>query len=85
MAKSLYETVLHALIGPIDEWTSAEIDQCLTSAGIDVDSAKRHLCDRINVLADSYRTRNTDVPEHITECLRQLRPVEQPKTGTPCA
>ncbi len=73
-----YEQLLSDLIGPIEEWTTEELEQFLTEAGIDSESTQRRLYGRVDEIAGACRVENRNVPEHIADFLRQMRPADLP-------
>jgi hypothetical protein len=70
--------LLDDLLGPVEDWPDREVDQFLADAGVDTDAASRSLYERVNEIAGTYRAQNQDVPEPITEFLRQMRPADLP-------
>jgi 3'-phosphoadenosine 5'-phosphosulfate sulfotransferase (PAPS reductase)/FAD synthetase len=66
------------LLAPIEEWSGQEVDQFIADAGIDIDAASNALFERVSEIAGTYRAKNQDVPDPVTELLRQLRPVDLP-------
>ena len=84
MAKSLdkrferYEQLLTNLLGSIDDWTAEELDQFLAEAGVDGDQLQRRLYNSVNEIAGSHRVANRNVPAHVADFLRQMRPVDLP-------
>lgn len=72
------ERLLEELLGPVEDWSTAELDRALADAGVDVDVADRELFERVSRIAGSYRQNNRDVPGPVAEFLRQMRPADLP-------
>src|SRR5215203_4551365 len=73
-----YERLLSELIGPIEEWTTEELERFLADAGIDIEGTQRLLYSRVDEIAGRYRLENKNVPEHVADFLRQMRPADLP-------
>ena len=73
-----FNNLFDDLLGPVEGWSGAEVDQSLADAGIDIGAADRALYDRVSEIAGAYRERNQNVPDQIAEFLRQMRPVDLP-------
>jgi hypothetical protein len=71
-----YERLLSELIGPIEEWTTEELERFLADAGIDSEGTQRLLYSRVDEIAGRYRLENKNVPEHVADFLRQMRPAD---------
>jgi hypothetical protein len=65
-----------AVIGPVEQWDAADVDEVLAKAGVSTDSVTRRLFEKASELAGQYRMRNEDVPRHLKDFLRQTRPQE---------
>ena len=74
---AMFKTI-DALVGPVEEWDTPDLDEALAKAGVDADSVTKRLFDRASELAGQYRMRNEDVPRHLQDFLRQTRPPELP-------
>ena len=58
-----YERLLSELIGPIEEWTTEELERFLADAGIDIEGTQRLLYSRVDEIAGRYRLENKNVPD----------------------
>jgi len=66
------------LLGPVESWSVAEVDQFLADVGVDVDAASRAIFERVSDIAAMYRQKNQDVPSPVGELLKQMRPADLP-------
>ena len=73
-----FDKLFDELLGPLEAWSSAELDSVLADAGVDVEASDRVMFERVSEIAASYRERNRDVPGPVAEFLRQMRPAELP-------
>lgn len=68
------------MFGPVEELTSEDVARFLTDAGANTDALKRRLYERASELRGVYWARNANVPEHLQDFLRQLRPPDLPSS-----
>jgi hypothetical protein len=68
------EGLLEALLGPVEDWSSDEIDQFLSDGGLQTRAPSRRLSSRASDLVAAYRSRGHCVPDQLRDLLDQLRP-----------
>jgi len=72
------DKLLNELLGPVEDWSSAELDRVVVDAGVDIETTDRELFERVSGIAALYRQNNRDVPGPVAEFLRQMRPSDLP-------
>lgn len=73
-----FNELLGDLLGPSEDWTTEELDEFLTDAGVDMQAASRNLYERVSEIAGSYHAKNQNVPLPVADLLRQMRPIDVP-------
>jgi hypothetical protein len=66
------------VFGPVDDLSSIEVRDFLADAQCDTTELKRRLYEKATALRGAFWSRSADAPNHLTDFIQQLRPVDVP-------